>query len=87
LKKLKWDPQKSLWLKDHRGALFEEIVQAEIVAIKSHPNRSHQNMMLFNFQDYIWVVPYVENDSELFLKTAYRSRKYTKHFKKGDLRS
>ena len=83
MKELKWDSLKSLWLKEHRGALFEEIIQATVVAIKDHPGRPHQKLMLFDFQDYIWLVPYVENEQEIFLKTAYRSRKYTKRYREG----
>jgi len=83
LKELKWDPLKSLWLKEHRGFLFEEIVQGTVVAIKDHPGRPNQKLMLFDFQDYIWLVPYVENDQDIFLKTAYRGRKYTKRYREG----
>jgi hypothetical protein len=72
-------------LKNHRGALFEEIIQGKVVAVKNHPSRPHQNIMLFDFQGYIWVVPYVEDDAGIFLKTAYPSRVFTKRFKKGSL--
>ncbi len=30
--------------------------------------------------DYAIIVPYVENDDEIFLKTAFPSRKYTKKY-------
>ncbi len=84
MKKIQWDPAKSRWLKEHRGASFEEIIQADLIAIQEHPRRAHQKVMLFDWQGYIWVVVYVEVDQEIFLKTAYPSRKYTRRIRRGD---
>ena len=41
--------------------------------------------MLFEHKGYIWVAPFVETDEEIFLKTLFQSRKYTKLHKKGAL--
>lgn len=41
--------------------------------------------MLFEYRGYVWVVPYVETGGELFLKTLFPSRKYTKLYKQGGL--
>ncbi len=41
--------------------------------------------MLFKHRGYIWVVPYVESQEEIFLKTMFPSRKYTKLCKKEGL--
>ena len=38
--------------------------------------------MLFKHRGYIWVVPYVETKDEIFLKTMFPSRKYTKLYNK-----
>ena len=73
-------------LKRVRGASFEDIVGAKFVRIKKHPQRENQNIMLFEYRNYIWVVPYVENESYIFLKTLYPSRKYTKIYKEGGLK-
>jgi len=38
--------------------------------------------MLFEYKGYIWVVPFVKANGEIFLKTLYPSRKYTKIYRK-----
>ena len=83
MKEIRWGYVKSRRLKKTRGISFEEIVEARLVDILVHPNRDHQSIMLFYYKRYMWVVPFVETDKELFLKTVYPSRKYTKsYFKK-----
>jgi hypothetical protein len=82
---IRWAASKSAELKRTRGTSFEEIIQAEFVAAKEHPSRSNQNILLFKFKNYIWVVPYVTREGEIFLKTAFPSRKYTGMWKKGEL--
>jgi len=48
-----------------------------------HPRKTHQNIMLFERRGYVWVVPYVVRGDEIFLKTLFASRKYTRIFKQG----
>lgn len=86
MKDVRWSQSKSESLKKTRGVSFEEIISAELVAVKSHPKRKNQNVMLFSLKGYIWIVPYVEEKGYIFLKTLYPSRKFTKLYKKGDLR-
>ena len=76
---------KSKELKKKRGVSFEEIVRAKLVAVKEHPSRSHQSILLFELKGYIWIVPYVSRREEIFLKTLFPSRKYAKQWKKGEL--
>lgn len=83
---IRWDINKSDKLKRERGISFEEIIQAKLLAIKEHPNRTHQSVMLFEYQHYIWVVPYVVNGNEIFLKTLFQSRKYTKMWRRGEIK-
>ena len=85
MKELRWSLLKSERLKRSRGASFEELIQSTLVAVKRHPTKAHQNIMLFAYHGYIWVVPYVMSGDELFLKTLYPSRKYTKLYKRGEL--
>ena len=80
-----WNPLKSERLKKTRGASFEEIIHAELLAVKEHPSRPHQKILLFKFKDYVWVVPFVEREGEIFLKTLFPSRKYTKMWRAGEL--
>lgn len=85
MQELRWNLLKSERLKRARGASFEEIVQARLVAVKEHPTRAHQQIMLFERQGYIWVVPFVVQGEEIFLKTLYPSRKYTQLYRRGEL--
>lgn len=82
MKEIKWNLLKSERLKQTRGVSFEEIITAKLVDIKVHPQKEHQRIMLFDYKNYIWVVPFVETDEQIFLKTLYPSRKYTKIFKR-----
>lgn len=48
-----------------------------------HPNRekySHQRVFVINIDDYVHLVPYVENKKEIFLKTVIPSRKATRSY-------
>ncbi len=83
MKKTRWNPLKSERLKKTRGVSFEEIIKGEIINKENHPIHKHQKIMLINYKGYIWLVPYVETETEIFLKTLYPSRKYTKIYRKG----
>jgi len=48
-----------------------------------HPNQkkySGQRMMVLDIYEYIYLVPYVETENEIFLKTIIPSRKATKDY-------
>jgi len=83
MKQFRWSALKSARLKRTRGATFEEILDSKFIGAKKHPMREHQNILLFEHKGYVWIVPYVENDREIFLKTLYPSRKYTRIYRKG----
>lgn len=76
---------KSKQLKKQRGVSFEEILQTKLIAVKENPARINQKILLFEFKDYIWVVPYVTRQDKIFLKTLFPSRKYTKIWQGGKL--
>ena len=57
------------------------------VAVLMHPNQlryPNQKISVVLIEDYAYLVPFVETDREIFLKTIIPSRKATKQFK-GDL--
>jgi len=77
---------KSKRLKKTRGASFEDILKGKLIGVKRHTKKAHQNIMLFKYKNYLWLVPYViEANGDIFLKTLYPSRKYTKLFKEGKI--
>ena len=82
-----WDERKNTLLKEGRGISFEEIVicisDGRVVDVLQHPsgeNYPGQYLYLIEYGDYIYVVPHFYDDKkdEIFLKTIYPSRKYTK---------
>lgn len=91
VKPIRWSAEKSLSLKAERGISFEEVLsaisQGGLICVMDHPNRStygHQKMFVVRIQDYAYLVPYVESDSEIFLKSIMPSRKATRQFLSGE---
>ena len=82
---IRWGAAKNEKLLRQRGVCFETIIQARFLAVKRHPRRTHQDLLLFEYRGYVWVVPYVTNGGTMFLKTLFPSRKYTALWKKGAL--
>lgn len=83
---IKWNLLKNNRLKQTRGVSFEDILKGKLIGIKKHPKRKNQNIILFHYKRYIWIVPYIwEENEDIFLKTLYPSRKYTKMFKEGKI--
>lgn len=91
MKPIRWNAEKSLLLKAERGVSFEEVLssisQGGLVAVMDHPNRAkygHQKMFVVRIQDYAYLVPYVESEDEIFLKSIIPSRKATRDFLSED---
>lgn len=83
MRELLWSSLKSERLKRTRGASFEELTKGKFVALKEHPTRPQQQLLLFDYNGQIWVAPFVEQADAWFLKTAYPSRKYTALYQRG----
>ena len=80
-----WNELKSRRLKQTRGISFEELLLGTFIQIEENPKHAGQQIMLFELKGYVWVVPFVEKGDEVFLKTIYPSRKYTKRYREGRL--
>ena len=90
MKTFAWDAAKNLLLQRERGVSFEDVVfhmeAGHEVAVFLHPNQLRypdQKISVVLIEDYAYLVPFVETDTEIFLKTIIPSRKATKQFK-GD---
>lgn len=90
MKKINWNAEKNQALMDERGISFEDVVFAlqsgGLLDDVVHPNKvkyPSQRIFVVRIDDYAWLVPYVENDAELFLKTVIPSRKATKEYLGG----
>ena len=90
MKYLNWDPEKNELLKLNRGISFEEISYLigsdQILGIEENTGRSNQKIYILEIGNYAVVVPFVKTENEIFLKTAFPSRKFTKRFSlKGEV--
>ena len=87
MKSINWNTEKSAALKTLRGICFEDVVfyieRGDIIDDYLHPNQQEypgQRIMVIAFNNYAYLVPYVENEEELFLKTIIPSRKATQRY-------
>lgn len=87
MKKVDWSKEKNRWLKETRGVSFEEMKVAidsgKLIEEIDHPNQKrypNQRMYVVNFREYIHLVPFVEDEKKIFLKTIIPSRKATKKY-------
>ena len=90
MKNINWDTEKSLKLKELRGICVEDIVyyieKGDILDDYQHPNQkrySGQRVMVIGINSYAYLVPYVEDEDEIFLKTIIPSRKATEIYLGG----
>ena len=87
MKVFAWDPVKNERLKVERGISFEEIVLnmqlGNEVDLFEHPNQERypgQQIAVVVVENYAYLVPLVENEDEIFLKTIIPSRKATRQY-------
>ena len=84
MKYFSWDGEKNESLNRERGVSFEEVVfhieRGDLLEILEHPNQERypgQRIFVVNIGDYAYLVPFVESEAEVFLKTVIPSRKAT----------
>ena len=83
-----WDNEKNKKLIRERKISFEAIVSLIesgniISTVTGKGKYVHQKQFIVEMNRYIYVVPFVENDQKVFLKTIIPSRKLTKKFLSG----
>ncbi|MBN1393572.1 MAG: BrnT family toxin [Pirellulales bacterium] len=90
MKIIRWNNEKNEWLIRNRGVCFEQAVlifeNDEIMDVVEHPNRKKypvQKMAIVDINDCASLVPYVEDEEEIFLKTMIPSRKATDIYLRG----
>jgi uncharacterized DUF497 family protein len=88
MKTYAWNSDKNELLKNERGISFEEIVLniqlGNEVDLFEHPNQERypgQKILVVLVEGYAYLVPFVENGEELFLKTIIPNRKATKRYR------
>lgn len=82
-----WDDAKNAKLRADRGIGFEDIVfhieRGDLLDTVDHPNRGRyagQRMFIVRREAYVYLVPFVEDEHTVFLKTIIPSRKATKQY-------
>jgi uncharacterized DUF497 family protein len=90
VKYFSWDVEKNEKLMVDRGISFEEIVfhieQGDLLDILEHPNQERyggQRIFVVNVGGYAYLVPFLETEDEVVLKTVIPSRKATKKYLPG----
>jgi uncharacterized DUF497 family protein len=87
MKYLSWSPEKNEKLREERGISFEEIgfhiEKGDVLDVMEHPNQERypgQSILVVSIDEYAYLVPFVEDDDVMFLKTIIPSRKATKKY-------
>jgi uncharacterized DUF497 family protein len=87
MKPFRWNPQKNEALRSERGISFERIVVAieagGLLDILAHPNQAKypkQRVLVVDCDNYVYLVPFVEETDYFFLKTVIPSRKATRDY-------
>ena len=82
-----WDDATNAKLRADRGIGFEDIVfhieRGDLLDILEHPNPNRyagQRVFVVQRDDYVYLVPYVEDEDTVFLKTIIPSRKATNQY-------
>ncbi|MGM0520328.1 MAG: BrnT family toxin [Campylobacterota bacterium] len=91
-KSIRYSLEKNELLKSQRGVSFEDVILAlesgNLLDDVEHPNKEkypNQNIfiILIEIKDYVYLVPYVEDYTSIFLKTIIPSRQMNKKYNKG----
>ena len=91
MKPFRWNIEKNELLRLDRGISFESVVVAfetgGLLDLMEHPNAAkypNQKIFLVFIMNYVYLVPFIEEDDHYFLKTMIPSRKATRdYFQKG----
>ncbi|MDR0311617.1 MAG: BrnT family toxin [Acidobacteriota bacterium] len=87
MKPYSWSDQKNELLRRKRGLSFEDILfhiaHGGLLDVVEHHNQNQypgQRIFIVNVEDYVCLVPFIEDEDSIFLKTIIPSRKMTRHY-------
>jgi len=91
VKTFSWNKSKNELLRSTRQIVFEDILlyieKGFLLDVLEHPNQEkypEQRIFVVQVDGYAYLVPFVEDEKEIFLKTIIPSRKATKKYLQGD---
>lgn len=86
-----WNDKKNEWLKKERALSFEMIVLAiesgDLLDRVKHPNSKkypEQKVFYVRLENYVYAVPFIEDEEKIFLKTIIPGRKAIKKYLGAD---
>jgi hypothetical protein len=91
-KRILFSHEKNALLKAERGVGFEDVLLAiemgNVLDDLVHPNpEKYPNqsvlIILISIKDYVYIVPHIEDEATIFLKTMIPSRKMNKRYNKA----
>ncbi|WP_324282633.1 toxin [Cyanobacterium aponinum UTEX 3221] len=92
MKNFNWNENKNNLLIKERNISFPDVVKAikegDLLDVIAHYNQekySQQCIFIIKLRDYVYLVPFVESEQEIFLKTIIPSRKMTKKYLRGNV--
>ena len=84
VKRFSWNEEKNKKLKEERGRSFEDVVDCftngNFYGVYENPsgNFPHQEVFLVCIKNYPCIVPFIEDNEEVFLKTIIPDRRFKK---------
>ena len=91
MKYFSWNEEKNELLQAQRDVSFEDIVlyieKGFLLDVLEHPNPEKypgQKIFVVQVEEYVYLVPFVEDEKEIFLKTIIPSRKATRRYLRVD---
>jgi hypothetical protein len=92
MKPMAWSPEKNAQLIAERQLCFEDVVVAieagDLLDVLEHPNPGrypNQRILVVRLKGYVHLVPYVETEEKLFLKTIIPSRKAQRSYSEAQI--
>jgi uncharacterized DUF497 family protein len=90
MKLFSWNEEKNERLKQERRISFDDVAlymgMGGLLDILEHPNQEKykgQRVFVIRVEEYVYLVPFIESEAEIFLKTIIPSRKATRKYLKG----
>lgn len=86
MKYLDWSLEKNEWLKKNRSIGFDEVmialIEDGILDTIDNPSKNfpEQKVFVVRINNYIYYIPFVEDEEKFFLKTIIPSRKALKKY-------
>ncbi len=91
MKYFDWDNAKNAKLRAERRIGFEDVVfhieRGDLLDILEHPNPERyagQRIFVVRRENYVYLVPFIEDEHTVFLKTIIPSRKATRQYLGGE---